>query len=203
MGEVSETATTMTAKKKKGRPSLLDLQIRSLKQQQQQNQNRNQQPQPQNPNSLNFIFNPNSRSSGPKPNLNAASRAQDWISGVGDEDDDDERKEKKHRLLLGFDSNSNSHYPTSSLNSLSFNSVPDGSDSNADGDAPEVAFKRRKTSPANHGSIQTVMIKWFLVLKVIFRSNDFDKQGTKLLFFLLQFRPFSFFFFLKKKSIQI
>ncbi|KAF3446905.1 hypothetical protein FNV43_RR12085 [Rhamnella rubrinervis] len=140
MGEVSETAMTMMTekKKKKGRPSLLDLQMRSLKEQQLQRRT--------NPNSLNLTSNLGSRSARRKPNLDAASPAQDWIAG----DDDDERKEKKHKLLLGFNSNPNSHYPTLPLNSLSFNTVPNGSDSNANGEDPEVALKIRNNPAAAH-----------------------------------------------------
>ncbi|KAK7409864.1 hypothetical protein VNO78_00232 [Psophocarpus tetragonolobus] len=92
MGEVSET---MTKRKKKGRPSLLDLQKRSLKKEQQQRQNI--------PNST------NSRS-----NNNSAVPHHD--------DDDDERKEKKHKLLVGL--NSHLHHPTLSPNSQPFNSDP-------------------------------------------------------------------------------
>lgn len=97
MGEVSET---MTKKKKKGRPSLLDLQKRSLKKEQQQNHHNNHR---QN--------NPNSTNSHSK-NTNVATH----------DDDDDERKEKKHKLLVGL--NSHLHNPTLFPNSQPFNSDP-------------------------------------------------------------------------------
>ncbi|KAL5557713.1 hypothetical protein UlMin_033924 [Ulmus minor] len=114
--------TTMAKKKKKGRPSLLELQKRSLKQ---------QHPQVTKPNSLNWSRRSNHRN----PNLDEASPVTDLIAG----DDDDERLEKKHKLLLGF-------------NSTLFNSVPYSSDSNANGDDPDIAFKRRKISIFPHGS---------------------------------------------------
>ncbi|KAL2346174.1 hypothetical protein Fmac_000174 [Flemingia macrophylla] len=71
MGEVSET---VTKRKKKGRPSLLDLQKRSLRKEQRQN--------------------PNSHPANANANVNAANV----------DDDDDERKEKKHKLLVGLNS---------------------------------------------------------------------------------------------------
>lgn len=84
MGEVSEAA--MTKRKKKGRPSLLDLQKRSLKKQQKQQQHR-----PPNPNSSN--------SNVPPPQH--------------DYDDDDERKDKKRKLLVGLNSHlHHHHHPT-------------------------------------------------------------------------------------------
>ncbi|KAJ9186334.1 hypothetical protein P3X46_001917 [Hevea brasiliensis] len=139
MGEVAATMTKK--KKKKGRPSLLDLQKRSLKQQQQQ-----QNPNFKNPNSL-IASNTTShrRSTRRRPNLDEP----DWINGDEDDDDEDERKEKKHKLLLGLnsqqnnsnndDNNNNHHYPISSANSLGPNPsyVSDGAN-------PEAALKRRK-----------------------------------------------------------
>ncbi|QCE16764.1 uncharacterized protein LOC114164185 [Vigna unguiculata] len=98
MGEVSET---MTKKKKKGRPSLLDLQKRSLKKEQQQNHHHNHR---QN--------NPNSTNSHSK-NTNVAATH---------DDDDDERKEKKHKLLVGL--NSHLQHPTLFPNSQPVNSDP-------------------------------------------------------------------------------
>lgn len=96
MGEVSET---MTKRKKKGRPSLLDLQKRSLKKQQQQQQQR----QHHHLNSTNSLYS----------NANK--------NGVV-EDDDDERKEKKHKLLVGL--NSHLHHHRAALSPS--NSAPHG-----------------------------------------------------------------------------
>ncbi|KAM6560877.1 hypothetical protein CsatA_030116 [Cannabis sativa] len=89
------TAATMTKvdkKKKKGRPSLIDLQKRFIRQQQQQQREEELQRQIENPHS-----NPGS---------------SHWTSNIDSpefiaaDDDDDERKEKKHKLLLGLNSNS-------------------------------------------------------------------------------------------------
>lgn len=101
MGEVSESTTTK--RKKKGRPSLLDLQKRSLKKEQ---QNHHQQRQSNNSNSANSHNNKN------KTNKNA----------VPHDDDEDERKEKKHKLLVGL--NSHLQNPTLFPNSQPFNSDP-------------------------------------------------------------------------------
>ncbi|KAF2310232.1 hypothetical protein GH714_007329 [Hevea brasiliensis] len=136
MGEIAATMTKK--KKKKGRPSLLDLQKRSLKQQQ------------QNPNfkSPNSLLNAHNRlSTRRNPNLDEP----DWINGDG-EDDDDERKEKKHKLLLGLNSqqsnnNGNHHYPISSADSQGLNPSYGPDDDN-----PEVALKRRKISASRLGS---------------------------------------------------
>ncbi|KAJ4889563.1 DNA-binding bromodomain-containing protein [Raphanus sativus] len=100
MGEVAETVT----KKKKGRPSLLDLQKRAIKQQQLQklHNNDHRSAPPKNPNSLNS----GTRSKRRNPNRNRASSGEE-------EEDDDERREKKHRLLRGFNSHSRRHSPNS------------------------------------------------------------------------------------------
>ncbi|KAL4300444.1 hypothetical protein AHAS_Ahas17G0201500 [Arachis hypogaea] len=96
MGEVSET---MTKKKKKGRPSLLDLQKRSLKKQQQQQQQQQQQNQ-----------------------RHAVSR--NAKNGTIVDDDDDERKQKKHKLLVGLNPHlqHHSHHATAALSPS--NSLP-------------------------------------------------------------------------------
>ncbi|XP_022769389.1 bromodomain-containing protein 9-like [Durio zibethinus] len=146
-GEIA--AGTMTRKKKKkGRPSLLELQKRSLKQQQQQQQQSLQQENPNliNPNSS---FNSNRRSTRRIPNLEGGSPVPDWVAG-GD-DDDDERQQKKHKLLLGLNSSRNhQHYLIPSApNSASY-----GSDSNADGEDLEASLKRRKIATLRPGSDQ-------------------------------------------------
>ena len=140
MGEVSET---MTKKKKKGRPSLLDLQKRSLKEQQQQQVHREE-----NLNSINTRRNPVPE------------------QGIAADDDEDERKQKKHKLLVGLDSHHQSR--TLAPNSLSFNSIPYGVDSNENVDDPEASQKRRKINVAYPGSEETVIIsshKFCLSLK--------------------------------------
>lgn len=149
-GEIA--AETMTRKKKKkGRPSLLELQKRSLKQQQQQQHQ--QSPQQKTPNFVNpnSSTNSNRRSTRRNPSLDGGSSAPESISG-GD-DDDDERLQKKHKLLLGLNSSRNHlHYPIpSGPNSASY-----GSDSNADGEDPEASLKRRKLTTLRSGSDQMV-----------------------------------------------
>ncbi|KAJ0257478.1 Uncharacterized protein HA466_0083330 [Hirschfeldia incana] len=132
MGEVADT---MTKKKKKGRPSLLDLQKRAIKQQQQLQQQQQQQQNShhdddddprsgsKNPNSPNS----GSRSKRRNPNPNGVSSSgSPWI-----EEDDDERREKKHRLLHGLNSHSHRHSP---------NSQSGGSDLNLD----EASVNRRR-----------------------------------------------------------
>ncbi|XVE94406.1 hypothetical protein REPUB_Repub02eG0005900 [Reevesia pubescens] len=146
-GEIA--AETMTRKKKKkGRPSLLELQKRSLKQQQQEQQQSLQHKTPNfvNPNSS---LNSNRRSTRRNPNIDGDSPVSDWVS-AGD-DDDDERQQKKHKLLLGLNSSRNhQHYPNPSApNSASY-----GSDSNADGDDPEASLNRRKITTLRPGSDQ-------------------------------------------------
>lgn len=176
MGEISATMTKK--KKKKGRPSLLDLQKRSLKQQQQQ-----QNPNFENPNSL---IASHRRSTRRNPTLNEP----DWINGDDDDDDDDERKQKKHKLLLGLNSqqntNSNHHYPFSSANSLGPNPS-----FGSDGANPETAQKRRKISDACLGSDDMVIIDSCDCFQFIFfgflKSSAFLKSRLFFWFYLLQF----------------
>lgn len=151
--------TTMTQKKKKkGRPSLLDLQKRALKQQQQEDQSQVQR-NGKYPDVHDLVSNNNQRTTYRNPNVTSLS--PEWTTH---EEDDDERKEKKLKPLTGFNSNSNRHvqYPTLSAksNSLSFSSVLCGSDSNADGDDPELASKKCKISAVHFGSANTVMINF-------------------------------------------
>ena len=133
----------MTKKKKKGRPSLLDLQKRAIKQQQLQQQqhhrNNHDDPRsgPQNPNSPNS----GTRSKRRNPNPNGVSSSgSPWIKD-DDEEDDDERREKKHRLLHGLNSHSHRHSP---------NSQSGGSDLNLD-ETPEASFNRRKIGGGGGG----------------------------------------------------
>ncbi|GAB4838665.1 hypothetical protein Ancab_028209 [Ancistrocladus abbreviatus] len=141
MGKVEEKKR----KKKKGRPSLLDLQKRSLKQQevqlqkQQQNQlhksNRFQNP---NPNSTPTPLRRSTRRN-PHPDLSPAP------SDAGEDEDDHLsgiRREKKLKLVLNL--------PNSSLNSGSVNS---GSDSNAEDDNTATNnHKKRKVDAISDGS---------------------------------------------------
>ncbi|TYI82021.1 hypothetical protein E1A91_D05G193600v1, partial [Gossypium mustelinum] len=144
-GEIA--AETMKKRKKKGRPSLLELQKRSLKQQRLQEP---QQPQLLLQNTPNSSINSNRRSTRRHANLNGGSPVSGSTSG-GDDDDDDDRLQKKHKPLLGFNSSrTDQHYPIpSALNSASY-----GSDSNADGDDPDVSLKRHKFTTVKPGSDQ-------------------------------------------------
>ncbi|KAG5246602.1 bromodomain-containing protein [Salix suchowensis] len=135
MGEIEDT--TMT-KKKKGRPSLLELKKRALKQQQE---------------SPDYLENPNSLNSNPVlPNRRSTRRssnsyAPEWIDGDEDEDDDedDERKKKKHKLLRGLNSQKNNNQNSDTL-------APSNSDSNACGGDHEEGTRRRKISTFHLGS---------------------------------------------------
>ncbi|KAK9270325.1 hypothetical protein L1049_025903 [Liquidambar formosana] len=151
MGKVAETKR----KKKKGRPSLLDLQKRTLKQQQLQN-NLITNPNFENPKSrsINSSPNPSRPSTRRNPNLDGVTPANGWTDGAGDDedDDDDERKEKKLKLLFGLPSpNPNHHHhPRSSANCLSLNSVPYGSDLNAED--PDACNKKPRINAVGDGS---------------------------------------------------
>ncbi|XP_006302024.2 bromodomain-containing protein 9 [Capsella rubella] len=117
MGEVAtaaDTANTLTKKKKKGRPSLLDLQKRAIKQQQLLQRTKPHVKTEAEEDELRSGFrNPNSGARSNRRNSNSA-----------EDDDDDERRDKKHRLLHGL----NSHdLPDSSSDFKS-----DGGDFNAD-----------------------------------------------------------------------
>ncbi|KAJ4827494.1 hypothetical protein Tsubulata_027972 [Turnera subulata] len=141
MGERAAAETNrMTKRKKKGRPSLLDLQKRSLKleQQQQQQQQQQQLQRKQNPNSKQNPNPPppplnqspsNASSSGPR---RRSTRHQDEDNDNDDEDDDeDQRKAKKHKLLLGLNLSG---------------SVPNEPGA---ADTPEADLKRRKIAGSN------------------------------------------------------
>nr|DAD46550.1 TPA_asm: hypothetical protein HUJ06_016487 [Nelumbo nucifera] len=158
MGKVVEKK-----KKKKGRPSLLDLQKRSLRQQQEQQQ---QQQQKRNPNSnpySNHVRNPIVPNPNPNPNPNrrftrrnpcpdgtaVSSERNEGGDADVDEDDDDEpngrRREKKLKFVLRLPAHQQQH--NSSLNSGSY-----GSDSNAEDDNGETPHKRRKINAVFDGS---------------------------------------------------
>lgn len=131
MGEVSKSTTKK--KKKKGRPSLLDLQKRFLKKQKLQEQH--QQPL----NAFDITSNPRIPSSCQNRNVHLATER---VNGGDDGDDDDERIEKKHKPLLGLTSRQN--YPTLSAYSLR-KSASYAEDSAA-------ALKRRRIGAAQFGS---------------------------------------------------
>ncbi|XP_043713746.1 uncharacterized protein LOC122662232 isoform X2 [Telopea speciosissima] len=163
MGKVVEKK-----KKKKGRPSLLDLQKRSLRQQQQQQE---QQQQKQNPNSNPYSNsnyrkpivptpnpNPNGRFTRRNPYPDGISAAASEGAEAGDDDDDDneeeeedsngKRKEKKLKFVLRLPSNQQHR---SSLNS-SLNSGSYGSDSNAEDENTETLLKKRRVNGVGDGS---------------------------------------------------
>ncbi|KAI4352691.1 hypothetical protein L6164_006915 [Bauhinia variegata] len=140
MGDASETMRMK--KKKKGRPSLLDLQKRSLKNQQQQQKERQKQ------NLTNTYSNQNRRPTRRNPVPDFTHSAPNGTDGDGNNgDDDDERKQKKHKLLVGL--NSHRHHTTLSPDPLAADS------NNDDGDDPDATRKRRKINVVYEGSNQT------------------------------------------------
>ncbi|PON45033.1 Histone acetylase PCAF [Parasponia andersonii] len=147
-------------KKKKGRPSLLDLQKRNLReQQQQQNQLQQKRNINSNPHShRNYRTAPPASSTTPNPVRRSTRRNPNpdlenldaEEEGDNDEDDEDElagkRREKKLKLVLKLPQNQKS-----SLNSGSLNSY--GSDSNAEEDnAASNGGKKRKINAIGDGS---------------------------------------------------
>ncbi|KAA8535922.1 hypothetical protein F0562_028400 [Nyssa sinensis] len=152
-------------RKKKGRPSHLDLQKPSLKDQQHQNQRPYQQ-QKLNPNS-NFKTsaitpNPRRRSTRRNPNLDGISPVE-YNTDTADEDDDEDLngkpREKKLKLVLKLPPQ------RSSLNSTSLNS---NSDSNAEDDVVTMNHKKRKINAIGDGSGQNDTEK---ALKHVSASN--------------------------------
>ncbi|XP_038705116.1 uncharacterized protein LOC120000988 isoform X2 [Tripterygium wilfordii] len=140
MGRVEEVpATTMaTKKRKKGRPSLLDIQKRTLRQQQHQ-QLLQRSPNSKNPNvSFDSIESRNRRSIRRTPNPDGNSSALEFI---GCEDDGDERKEKKQKPLMG-------------LNLQNHNRIHGayGSNSDMDGENLEEDHKRQRIGDGSLGS---------------------------------------------------
>ncbi|KAD7477114.1 hypothetical protein E3N88_00250 [Mikania micrantha] len=106
MGKVG--GPTPAKKKKKGRPSLLDLQKRALD-----------------------IQNQHRRSNRRNPNSTSGSVGEDEYY----DDDDDERKQKKVKLVVRLPPSDQQQHPSSDLiRSSSLNSASCGSDSNADAD---------------------------------------------------------------------
>ncbi|XP_042507245.1 uncharacterized protein LOC122083481 [Macadamia integrifolia] len=169
MGKVVEKK-----KKKKGRPSLLDLQKRNLRRQQQQQE---QQQQKRNPNSNPYLNSNYRKPIVPNPNPNRRfTRRNPYPDGIsvavsegaadaGDDDDDDDdnddeededsnedsngkRREKKLKLVLRLPSNQQHR---SSLNS-SLNSGSYGSDSYVEDEKSETADKKRRINAVADGS---------------------------------------------------
>ncbi|KAJ7967069.1 Bromodomain-containing protein [Quillaja saponaria] len=140
MGKVVER------KKKKGRPSLLDLQKRTLKEQQLQQLNRISSSTNSKPN-YRTALTPIRRSTRRNTNPDGVS-----TENINDDEEDDEgnelltrkRREKKLKLVLKLPSQ------RSSLNSASPNSC--GSDSNGEADNATSNKKKRKINPNGDGS---------------------------------------------------
>ncbi|KAI8002568.1 Bromodomain and PHD finger-containing protein 3 [Camellia lanceoleosa] len=139
MGKVAASEMRNTKKKKKGRPSLLDLQKRNLKQQQQQDQHHHNHQQTlisSTPNSNP----PNRRSTRRDPNLAGVSPASS--DDDNDDDDDDERKEKKVKLVVRLPPSNHHYSQPRSLNSA---------DSNADCESHEASLKKPKIAGDRSG----------------------------------------------------
>ncbi|KAA8546181.1 hypothetical protein F0562_020925 [Nyssa sinensis] len=167
-------------KKKKGRPSLLDLQKRSLEDQQEQQQQRQQhQHKKRNPNPS-FRTSPitqNSvrRSTRRNPNPDDISQVSDNNDTAGEDDDDElngKRREKKLKLVLKLPSQ------RSPLNSTSLKSGSYNSDSNAEDDVVTTNHKKRKINAIGEGSRQNDTEK---AEKHVPASNPTNSlQGTQL-----------------------
>ncbi|KAJ9189420.1 hypothetical protein P3X46_000716 [Hevea brasiliensis] len=151
MGKIVEKST----KKKKGRPSLLDLQKRTLKEQQQQQQ---QLKQNQNRNLSNSNFDNsalhsshNYKSATPTPLRRSTRRNPTSSSPEHDEDDDavelnGKRREKKLKLVLKLPSSQKSEPDSASLNS-------NGSESKGEEDKAKASYhKKRKINAIGDGS---------------------------------------------------
>ncbi|KAM1233979.1 hypothetical protein TB2_003523 [Malus domestica] len=152
MGKVVERK-----KKKKGRPSLLDLQKRTLREQQEQLQHQHQKRKPNSaPHS-----NPNYRTA-PTESSHASLRRStrrnpnpDGNSNDEDEDEDEDddvsagnRREKKLKLVLKLPFSNQKQ----SANSASRNSPSVGSESNADDDGKDRTDRKRKINAIGYGS---------------------------------------------------
>lgn len=150
MGKVVETKK----KKKKGRPSLLDLQKRSIKQQEHLQQQHHQQRRNSNPyakpnfNSSSVTANQIRRSTRRVPNHDGISGPSDNTEDGGEDDDElkGNRREKKLKFVLRLPSQ------RSSLNSTSLNSSSYGSDSNAEDDHGATNHKKRQINAIRDGS---------------------------------------------------
>ncbi|KAL4569803.1 hypothetical protein LXL04_025447 [Taraxacum kok-saghyz] len=130
------------AKKKKGRPSLVDLKKRALEEQELQNYQQLQR-----------------RSNRRNPNsVAAADDASVDEDEYYEDDDDDERKEKKAKLVVRLPQlNQQPHLLSDLVRSSSFNSASCGSDSNADVDNRKIN-SGSVGIPTNH-QVQLVRIQ--------------------------------------------
>ncbi|RID51671.1 hypothetical protein BRARA_H02319 [Brassica rapa] len=175
MGEVAET---MTKKKKKGRPSLLDLQKRAIKQQQQHHRNNHDDHRSgsKNPNSPNS----GTRSKRRNPNPNGVSSSDSPLS----EEDDDERREKKHKLLYGLNSNSN---PQSRGSDLNLDETPvnrrkigggGGGGSGFTGEKASKATDILQGSPVESGGPTTPLPDKQLLVFILDRLQKKDTYGV-------------------------
>ncbi|KAF8410647.1 hypothetical protein HHK36_003179 [Tetracentron sinense] len=142
-------------KKKKGRPSLLDLQKRNLRQQDEQHQKqqnkRNFNPY-SNPNFTNPIIsnpNPNRRITRRNANSDGISAASQTIEDNDDDDENGKQREKKLKLVLRLPLHEQQR---SSVNSPSLNSRSYDSDSNAEDENGETPHKRQKINAVGDGS---------------------------------------------------
>ncbi|CAF2256713.1 transcription factor GTE4 [Brassica napus] len=180
MGEVAET---MTKKKKKGRPSLLDLQKRAIKQQQlqQQQHHRNNHDDhrsgSKNPNSPNS----GTRSKRRNPNPNGVSSSDSPLS----EEDDDERREKKHKLLYGLNSHSNPHSPNPQsrgsdlhLDETPVNRRKIGGGSGFTGEKASKATDILQGSPVESGGPTTPLPDKQLLVFILDRLQKKDTYGV-------------------------
>ena len=201
MGKVVERK-----KKKKGRPSLLDLQKRTLREQQPQPQPPPQPPQPQhqkrNYNSAPHSA-PNYRTTPPPPPSSASAplRRSTRRNPIPDEDEDDEededsnsnsnsddngnesaagkkkrRREKKLKLVLRLPTSQKSSLNSASLNSCNSDSIAD--DDNA---AVSDSNKKRKINAIARGS-DSLKVSDFCSISRFQKRQFFFSQVTN--FFL-------------------
>ncbi|KAI3778456.1 hypothetical protein L2E82_07764 [Cichorium intybus] len=121
--EMGKAGGATPARKKKGRPSLVDLKKRALEEQELQNYQQSQR-----------------RST--RRNPNSATTADDASADEDEyyeDDDDDERKEKKVKLVVRLPQlNQQPHLSSDLVRSSSLNSASYGSDSNADVDNRKI-----------------------------------------------------------------
>ncbi|XP_059654148.1 uncharacterized protein LOC132300885 [Cornus florida] len=147
MGKVVERKK----RKKKGRPSLLDLQKRSIQEENQHQQNYPQQKRNPNPNFKTSPITPTPirRSTRRNSNTDEISQAEENADTAGEDDDDElsgKRREKKLKFVLKLPSQ------RSSLNSTSPNSGSYNSDSNAEDDAVAKNHKKGRINAIGDGS---------------------------------------------------
>ncbi|KAF5740959.1 bromodomain-containing protein [Tripterygium wilfordii] len=163
VGEVPGPTMATKKRKKKGRPSLLDIQKRTLKQEQKLQRN----PNSKNPNvSFDCIESRNRRSIRRNTITDGNSAAQEWI---GAEDDDDERKEKKQKPLIG-------------LNLQNHNLIHGAYGSNSDMDIENLGadLKRKRIadgSPVESGPTTPLPDKKLLVF-ILDRIQKKDTYGV-------------------------